>query len=162
MAKLDNDEKGVSTIYTLGGNQEMAVVSESGLYALIFQSRKPEAKMFRKWVTSEVLPALRRTGEYQIKKRRNHNAPVPADSDIARLLQLIADNLQKGDQKTVAEQLGVKLVSTSQVLSGKTKSNIILQALYEKALENKRNGFINPYSGDFITTAITKLTENQI
>lgn len=62
--ELEPDEKGTHVVSTLGGNQRMSVVSESGLYALIFKSRKPEAKVFRKWVTSEVLPAIRKTGRY--------------------------------------------------------------------------------------------------
>lgn len=61
---LDDDEKGTYSIRTLGGNQRMSVVSESGLYALVFKSRKLEAKAFRKWVTSDVLPAIRKTGQY--------------------------------------------------------------------------------------------------
>lgn len=63
---LDEDEKGVSTTDTLGGPQKMTIISESGLYALVFKSRKPEAKKFRKWVTAEVLPALRQTGRYEM------------------------------------------------------------------------------------------------
>ena len=61
---MDDDEKGVNTIDTPGGKQEISIVSESGLYALIFKSRRPEAKKFRRWVTSEVLPAIRKTGSY--------------------------------------------------------------------------------------------------
>lgn len=61
---LDDDEKGVSNTHTLGGNQDLSIVSESGLYALIFRSRKPVAKKFRKWVTSEVLPSIRKTGSF--------------------------------------------------------------------------------------------------
>ena len=61
---LDDDEKGISSAETLGGHQEVVVISESGLFALIFKSRKPHAVRFRKWVTSEVLPAVRRTGLY--------------------------------------------------------------------------------------------------
>lgn len=61
---LDDDEKGIASIYTPGGRQEVIVVSESGMYMLIFKSRKPEAVRFRKWVTSVVLPTLRRTGTY--------------------------------------------------------------------------------------------------
>ena len=63
---LDQDEKGLLTVQTPGGGQRIMAVSESGLYALIFKSRKPEAKRFRKWVTAEVLPALRRTGRYEV------------------------------------------------------------------------------------------------
>lgn len=61
---LDEDEKGVHIEHTLGGPQEMATVTESGLYALIFRSRKSQAKAFRKWVTSEVLPEIRRRGSF--------------------------------------------------------------------------------------------------
>jgi prophage antirepressor-like protein len=64
VSALDEDEKGVSIADTPGGPQEMVTVNESGLYSLIFTSRKPEAKRFRKWVTSEVLPAIRKTGRY--------------------------------------------------------------------------------------------------
>ena len=60
--RLDEDKKGVATIDTLGGRQELGTVNESRLYSLILGSRKPEAKRFKKWVTSEVLPAIRKTG----------------------------------------------------------------------------------------------------
>ena len=63
---LDDDEKGISSPDTLGGHQHVIVVSESGLYAMIFHSRKPEASRFRKWVTAEVLPSLRIKGKYEI------------------------------------------------------------------------------------------------
>ena len=51
---------------TPGGAQDMAVISESGLYSAILRSRKPEAREFKKWVTSEVLPTLRKTGSYNL------------------------------------------------------------------------------------------------
>lgn len=62
--RLDPDEKGVNQIHTPGGKQEMTCINESGLYNVILRSDKPEAKPFRKWVTSEVLPAIRRHGAY--------------------------------------------------------------------------------------------------
>lgn len=62
---LDEDEKTTVSVETNGGTQAMIAVTESGLYALILKSRRPEAKPFRKWVTSEVLPAIRRTGRYE-------------------------------------------------------------------------------------------------
>lgn len=64
MGPLDEDEKGSHIVYTLGGPQEMLTVNESGLYALIFRSRKPSARLFRRWVTGTVLPSIRRTGAY--------------------------------------------------------------------------------------------------
>ena len=56
---LDEDEKGVHIIDTPGGKQEMTIISESGLYALVFRSHKPEAHAFSKWVRGDVLPTYR-------------------------------------------------------------------------------------------------------
>jgi prophage antirepressor-like protein len=64
LSRLDDDEKGVQSMDTPGGRQELATVNESGLYSLILTSRKPEAKRFKRWVTHEVLPSIRRTGSY--------------------------------------------------------------------------------------------------
>lgn len=62
--RLDEDEKGRNQIPTPGGEQEMTVINESGLYNVILRGDKPEAKPFRKWVTSEVLPSIRKHGAY--------------------------------------------------------------------------------------------------
>ncbi|MDN7354299.1 BRO-N domain-containing protein [Acetobacter senegalensis] len=64
--RLEDDEKGRVTITTLGGPQETTIINESGLYTLILTSRKAEAKRFRKWVTAEVLPSIRKTGSYAL------------------------------------------------------------------------------------------------
>lgn len=61
---LDDDEKGAHIVRTPGGDQEVIIINESGVYSLALRSRKPEAKPFRKWVTSEVLPTIRKTGQY--------------------------------------------------------------------------------------------------
>ena len=62
--RLDPDEREPVRVDTLGGKQEMVCVNESGLYSVILRSDKPEAKPFRKWVTSEVLPSIRKHGAY--------------------------------------------------------------------------------------------------
>ena len=62
---LDEDERGIASVNTPSGHQEMLIINESGLYAMIFKSRKVEAKRFKKWVTSEVLPAIRKHGHYE-------------------------------------------------------------------------------------------------
>ncbi|UOK17169.1 antirepressor [Bordetella phage vB_BaM-IFTN3] len=61
---LDDDEKGRHIVPTPGGDQNVTIINESGLYALVLRSRKPEARKFAKWVTSEVLPTIRKTGSY--------------------------------------------------------------------------------------------------
>lgn len=62
--RLDEDEKGVYSAQTPGGQQEISIVNEPGLYALVLSSRKPEAKAFKRWITHEVIPSIRKTGGY--------------------------------------------------------------------------------------------------
>lgn len=76
VSRLDEDEKGVSVLPTASGNQEKLIVSESGLYALVFRSKKDTAKKFRKWVTKEVIPAIRKTGSYGINRLETPNFVV--------------------------------------------------------------------------------------
>lgn len=79
---LENDE--LTRILCVSGGQrrEVNAVSESGLYALIFKSRKSEAKAFRKWVTSEVLPTLRKTGKYEMQKVSSESVQPPLPGEI--------------------------------------------------------------------------------
>jgi len=76
VSRLDDDEKGVSVIPTPSGDQEKLIISESGLYALVFRSKKPSAKKFRKWVTKEVIPAIRKTGAFGINRLETPNFVV--------------------------------------------------------------------------------------
>ncbi len=86
--RLDEDEKGLRSVQTPSGEQQMVAVNESGLYALVLGSRKPEAKVFKKWVTKEVLPEIRQTGSYSITPA----ASVPAlPQTFAEALRLAAD-----------------------------------------------------------------------
>ena len=64
LSRLEEDEKGVSSIDTLGGTQKMQRINEAGLYSLILTSRKPEAKAFKRWITHEVIPSIRKHGAY--------------------------------------------------------------------------------------------------
>ena len=121
----------------------MNIVNESGLYNLIFQSRKPEAKAFRKWVTSEVLPAIRRTGRYELKKSapaKTHNYPRRGElitADLVNLLWLIGESLEHGDQAQIALELGVSRNTVSGTLNGKIRSSRVLRALYSKAMQRR-------------------------
>ena len=64
---LDDDEKLIQALFVSGQVREVMTVNEPGLYSLIFKSRKPEAKLFSRWVTHEVLPQIRKTGSYSVK-----------------------------------------------------------------------------------------------
>lgn len=63
---IDDEDKGVFTLETPGGKQRVTIINESGLYSLILSSKLPNAKKFKQWVTSEVLPTIRKTGSYQL------------------------------------------------------------------------------------------------
>lgn len=137
---LDDDERASILVDTLGGKQKMTGVNESGMYSLIFQSRKPEAKPFRKWVTGEVLPTIRRTGKYEMPAtagRPRISRGELINADVLNLLWLIGESLNHGDQKNIAIELGVSVQSVNRTLNGYNRSNRILMALYNRARANR-------------------------
>ena len=113
LERLDDDEKGVSSIDTLGGAQQMTVINESGLYSLVLGSRKPEAKPFKKWVTAEVLPSIRKTGVYALGQSaipqtyaqalRAHADAVEAKEQAQKQLALAAPKAEALDRIAQAD-----------------------------------------------------------
>lgn len=94
--RVDSDDKGVSKMETPGGEQSVVIINESGLYSLILSSKIPTAKRFKRWVTSEVLPTIRKTGSYSV---------IPKDYPSA--LRALADQYEK-NQKLLAENTVMK------------------------------------------------------
>jgi prophage antirepressor-like protein len=82
----DDFEKGVVIHDTPGGKQEITVINESGLYSLIFGSKLPDAKKFKRWVTDEVLPAIRKSGNYGV-------------ADTRHLVESVAEPLKKENEE---------------------------------------------------------------
>ena len=127
VALLDDDEKGVHTMDTPGGAQEMSIISEAGLYSLILRSRKPEAKAFKRWVTHDILPSIRKTGGYgmSLPKQQDY-AAINHELDALRKilgfagitgnqLAIAADNYyRKRTGISVIEASGVELVAPKQ------------------------------------------------
>lgn len=95
IAGLDEDEYLTVIVVRSGQKRNMLLVRESGLYAVIFKSRKPEAKKFRKWVTNEVLPSIRKTGSYGVPKQNQNfvcEGTIPVDTFRAIInLQYVED-----------------------------------------------------------------------
>ncbi|AQY02067.1 phage antirepressor KilAC domain-containing protein [Microbacterium foliorum] len=90
---LDDDEKGLRTVQTPGGAQQLAVISEAGLFSAILRSRVPGAKAFKRWVTHEVLPSIRRAGAYVVPENPEllmARAVIQAQELIARKDEQIA------------------------------------------------------------------------
>lgn len=102
IARFPEDEKGVSTADTLGGAQKVTTLSEPGLYRLIFQSRKPSAERFKKWVFSEVLPALRQSGTYTVPTAELVSAPNPLVERTAAFLCLAEGLVKLGFSRNAA------------------------------------------------------------
>ncbi len=93
---LDDDEVCLLPTQTAGGIQDVLAVNESGAYHLTFTSRKPVAKRFRRWVTDEVLPQIRRTGEYRPDAGTQTDSGAPKSDISAADLRLLAE-LKEGD-----------------------------------------------------------------
>ena len=90
---VDSEDKGVANCDTLGGIQKLTVINESGLYALILSSKLPQAKAFKRWVTSEVLPQIRQTGGY-IPTRDGEGRTLSAEEIIGRADQIVGRTLR--------------------------------------------------------------------
>lgn len=101
--RLDEDEKGRNQIPTPGGEQEMTVINESGLYNVILRSDKPEAKPFRKWVTSEVLPSIRKHGAY-MTPQKIEEALLNPDTIIKLATNLKAEREKRMELERQAEK----------------------------------------------------------
>lgn len=97
IALLDEDERGVHSVDTPGGKQQMTTVTEPGFYKLVMRSRKPEAKAFQRWVTHEVLPALRRDGAYVASDGTEDDATL-----MARALLAAKRQMDERDRQLVA------------------------------------------------------------
>ena len=115
-SRLEPDEKGVTLVDTLGGTQQMTIINESGLYTVILRSDKPQAKPFRKWVTSEVLPSIRKHGSYSVQSQFADLSP-----QLQVLIQMETRQKQiearQAEQATALAGLEQKLQNTCEVIA---------------------------------------------
>lgn len=123
---VDDEDKLVSQIVTAGQNRTQTLINESGLYSLIFSSKLDSAKRFKRWVTSEVLPELRKTGTYQAK-------PLTTSEQI----QLIAKGNNELDERITT------IEETYPIMHGQAKH--IQQLVAKKVAEIVRNKFNGYY-----------------
>lgn len=141
LRNLDQDERGSEILNTLGGRQEMTIVSEPGLYSLIMRSRKPEARQFKRWVTHEVLPQIRRRGIYatdatvekvltnpdfgirlltEIKQEREKNRALEAKVEADRPKTIFADAVTESKTSILVSELA-KLIKQNGVDMGQKR-----------------------------------------
>lgn len=145
---LDDDEKGVTNSYTLGGNQELTVINESGLYHLIFISRKPEARAIRKWVTGTVLPSIRKTGSYSVNNpvyETRQRLPMPKYRPyFAEWKDKVKNYISDKELKMVAATRRVTLKHVKRVYAGGTMSSPVATAIQKEAIRNRKEGKFYP------------------
>lgn len=157
LLSLDADEKGVTISDTLGGKQEMATINESGMYSLIFQSRKPEAKRFRKWVTSEVLPAIRRQGFYI------HPSAQLSKAEFRKIERLMREGVKayitNEDIWKCHTKLRLPEAYINRVLGGIIVNNSVMDDLQQRAIVNKEV-YKNAYSPARMQQ-VTKILSNK-
>lgn len=160
---LDDDEKLTSEVLMSGQNRKAWMINESGLYNLIFRSNKPEAKTFRKWVTNELLPQVRRTGSYSAvltdpsarwapPLERGLSVHPQSDLEVLAYLKLY---LRLGDVKAVAAQLEVSRHVVGRVKRGLVRSERIIKALVDRAAYNRQNP--KGYRPEFVSEQLTLL-----
>ena len=112
---VDDEDKGVTKCDTLGGKQDLQVINESGIYSLVFGSKLPTAKKFKRWVTHEVLPSIRKTGTYGIPQTYAEALQLAADQAKQLLEQkpkveffdAVAESKDAIEIASVAKVLGV-------------------------------------------------------
>ena len=116
---LDDDEKGMQIVHTLGGDQNVTIISEAGLYSATLRSRVPEAKKFKRWVTHEVLPSIRRHGAYATPATVEK---LLADPDTAiQLLETIkAERAERARLELEAEANAPKVLFADSVATSNT------------------------------------------
>ena len=141
---------GVATIYPRSSNgvvqrRDVNVINESGLYSLVFQSRKPGAKKFRKWVTMDVLPSIRKTGSYNVKQSRKR---LPYPKERSEQLGAFYAELVKWvtieDEREVAGFFNVSRHHVHEVLMGRRQGYAVLSALADHGMANRKNGIRRP------------------
>ena len=147
---LDDDEKGVRKVDTLGGSQDMTVVSEPGLYKLIMRSNKPEAKQFTRWVTHDVLPSIHKSGMYLTDRAADAylNSPEEFAAMAARCsaLERKVDAMEKKlEERYTLSVLGETVLAQVGAISFKDGASFLAQhgvpmgqnRLYEYCRKNK-------------------------
>lgn len=150
---LDDDEAGVATIYTRSSNgveqnREVGIINESGLYHLIFISRKPEAKAIRRWVTGTVLPSIRRTGSYSVSGERPESTkrlPLPKFRPyFGQWKENVKPYISRAELCLTAEKQRVTLGHVQKVYAGTAMSYPVAKCIQVLAKKNRQEGRTYP------------------
>jgi len=123
--RLDNEEKATSVIPTQFGDKETNVINESGLYSLVFSSRKTEAKKFKRWVTNEVLPSIRKTGSYSVHQEPLSHAQFLLES--AKMMVQFEKDIQALQEQNRVLESRVNTFDRLEVENDRQKLNAMIR-----------------------------------
>ena len=148
LSRLDDDERrGVGITDPIGRNQQVNCINESGLYHLIFISRKPEAKAIRRWVTGTVLPSIRRTGSYTVgsQPEERKRLPLPRLRPYFRQWkESLTPYIRRNELGKTAVADGVTLEHVMKVWAGTSVSRRVAERITAIAMQNRKDGIIYP------------------
>lgn len=146
---VDAEDKGVTEMMTPGGKQNMTIINESGLYSLVLSSKLPTAKKFKRWVTSEVLPSIRKTGGYMMPQDYPSALRALADAEEQKL-KLLAENQRQAqviaDFEPIRQYVDTILESkdalaTSQIAADyEMSARALNKILHEEGIQYNVNG----------------------
>lgn len=142
---LDDDERrGVTISDPIGRNQQVNCINESGLYHLIFISRKPEAKAIRRWVTGTVLPSIRRTGSYSIgQQEERKRLPLPKFRPYFKeWKESLTPYIRRHELEIVAKAAEVTLAHVMKVWAGTSVSRTVATGITLQAQTNRKKGLV--------------------
>ncbi len=145
--RLEEDEKLIQTVLVSGQGREMWFINESGIYNLIFQSRKPEARAFRKWVTNEVLPSIRRTGSYNSKPSQPERKRLPLPKYrpfYAEWKERVKPYISRDELENVANAMAVSLSHVRKVYAGTAVSSQVVREITDEAKYNRKRNVFYP------------------
>ena len=117
---VDNEDKGVTKRYTLGGTQNVTVINESGLYSLILGSKLESAKRFKRWITAEVLPSIRKNGGYIANQENLTDDELMAKALVVAKRQIDERNKKIAMQNEKIEEMKPKAIFADSVASSNT------------------------------------------
>lgn len=147
--RVDEEDRGVAKIDTPSGEQEMTVINESGLYSLVLSSKLPSAKKFKRWVTSEVLPSIRKTGAYAVPKDYPSALRALADAEEQKM-KLMAENQRQAqaiaDFEPIRQYVDEILESPSAMATSQVAADYNLSAkalnkiLFDAGIQHSVNG----------------------
>lgn len=153
--RVDEEDRGISKMETPSGTQNMVIINESGLYSLILSSKLPSSKKFKRWVTSEVLPAIRKSGHYEAQ---GYAPKATSIGEVVNLIKITRQTMKEQGAtptevatavKEICEQFGVNLPQCF-IKPKETTMTDVMQMIDFLYTQPRGKGHKTPTYDDFI------------